>query len=831
VTQPQSVRSPLERAAKPLVQEVVGRLTADKKPDPERDMLVLAALDGRDQLNGYLDGSAARPSPREAPTPEEPPTREPLGAYLKSITVEGFRGIGQKLTLDLPPGPGLTLVVGRNGSGKSSFADALELLLTGETYRWQHRAKVWKQGWRNLHHKPAAIEAEFFVEGDKPTTVASRWKDDAELEAAETFAQSHGKPRMAVKDLGWTPALLTYRPILSYNELGSMLDDGPSKLYDALAAILGLEELTDAQDTLAEARKTRDKAHKEAGETRDAILARLREVDDDRARALVPAMEKKDWGLEAVEKALTTALAGQTAEGALPILRQLANLQTPTPEAVAAVASELREAHERQRASEGTLAAKSKDLAALLDQALRFHQAHGDGDCPICGRQKALDSEWHEHQAKEAKHLRDAAKDATEAHDKAEAARKKATALPSPPPDALAKATTVGLDATEAIQAQTNWQAGFTQAGDLDKLAQHIEQTAKPLEEAIARLRAQAAAELQRREDRWKPIALELAAWLPAARKAQKGAQAIKPLKAAEAWLKDAAFDIREQRFAPIKEKAQQIWAKLRLQSNVALEDIRLTGSAHRRQVDLDVSVDGTKGAALGVMSQGEQNALALSLFIPRATLPGSPFRFVVIDDPVQSMDPSRIDGLARVLHDTAAARQVVVFTHDDRLPEAVRRLSIPATVIEVTRREGSAVELRRAKDPVSRYIEDALSVAKTDGLPPQAARRVIPGLCRLAVEAACTEAVRRRRLGRGDPHAAVEDLLTGLNGTKPLAALALFDDEKRGSEVMPRLNKERKDFADVYRMVNEGTHVELPGPPIDLVRSTEKLAGWLQAL
>jgi hypothetical protein len=185
----------VKEGVRPLVQEVLGRLTADKKPDPERDMLVLAALDGSAALSGYLDGSAARPRPEEAAAAEQPPTREPLGAYLKSITVEGFRGIGKKLTLDLPPGRGLTLVVGRNGSGKSSFADALELLLTGDTYRWSHRAKVWKQGWRNLHHKTAAIEAEFFVEGDKPTTVTSRWKDDADLEAAETFAQSHGKPR------------------------------------------------------------------------------------------------------------------------------------------------------------------------------------------------------------------------------------------------------------------------------------------------------------------------------------------------------------------------------------------------------------------------------------------------------------------------------------------------------------------------------------------------------------------------------------------------------------------------------------------------------------
>jgi rRNA-processing protein FCF1 len=59
--------------------------------------------------------------------------------------------------------------------------------------------------------------------------------------------------------------------------------------------------------------------------------------------------------------------------------------------------------------------------------------------------------------------------------------------------------------------------------------------------------------------------------------------------------------------------------------------------------------------------------------------------------------------------------RQVVVFTHDDRLPEAVRRLDIDATVIEVTRREGSLVDTRRSKDPVSRYLDDAFALAKTE--------------------------------------------------------------------------------------------------------------------
>ena len=87
-------------------------------------------------------------------------------------------------------------------------------------------------------------------------------------------------------------------------------------------------------------------------------------------------------------------------------------------------------------------------------------------------------------------------------------------------------------------------------------------------------------------------------------------------------------------------------------------------------------------------MSQGELHALGLALFLPRATAADSPFGFVVTDDPVQAMDPANVDGLARVLSSVARSRQVVVFTHDDRLPAALRQLQLAATVLAVTRRE-----------------------------------------------------------------------------------------------------------------------------------------------
>jgi hypothetical protein len=309
------------------------------------------------------------------------------------------------------------------------------------------------------------------------------------------------------------------------------------------------------------------------------------------------------------------------------------------------------------------------------------------------------------------------------------------------------------------------------------------------------------------------------------------GNAAIPAIKAAEKWLKDTAGELRDERFAPIADRAQAICDDLLRGSNVKVAQIHLTGAASQRRVDLDVTVDGVATAALGVMSQGELNALALSLFIPRATLEESPFRFIVIDDPVQSMDPARVDGLARVLQKAAVARQVIVFTHDDRLAETVRRLAVPATIIEVARRENSAVEVRRALDPVSKYLADAFAVAKTAGLPAQAAQRVIPGLCRFAVEAACMEAVRRRRLAKGENYAAVEELLEqASHRLTSLAALTLFDDVERGGDVLGALKKAEPSFPDTFQTLNRGAHGSAgPVPTIDLARSAENLALWMR--
>jgi hypothetical protein len=220
-------------------------------------------------------------------------------------------------------------------------------------------------------------------------------------------------------------------------------------------------------------------------------------------------------------------------------------------------------------------------------------------------------------------------------------------------------------------------------------------------------------------------------------------------------------------------------------------------------------------------------------LFLPRATMSESPFRFLVIDDPVQAMDPARVDGLARVLERVAATRQVVVFTHDDRLPEAVRRLGIDVTIMEVTRSEQSVVAVRSALTPSQRALDDAFALAKTSSLPGKVANRVVPGLCRLALEAACTEVVRRRRIGRGATHADVEALLEDTLKLAPRLALALFDDPAEAGKVPDEIERRwGRSKRDVYFRCNRGAHQGDPGDNLlGFVRNVEELAKSVRSL
>ena len=106
-----------------LLSLIYEQLEQDGSADEPWSALVMEACEGEEALKRALDGVA---NSRTVP-PSSSEIQDPPAAFLKSVTVQGFRGIGKKVTLELPPGPGLTVVIGRNGSGKSSFAEGVSI--------------------------------------------------------------------------------------------------------------------------------------------------------------------------------------------------------------------------------------------------------------------------------------------------------------------------------------------------------------------------------------------------------------------------------------------------------------------------------------------------------------------------------------------------------------------------------------------------------------------------------------------------------------------------------------------------------------------------------
>jgi energy-coupling factor transporter ATP-binding protein EcfA2 len=725
----------------------------------------------------------------ERPQPTEPP---PM--YLTRIAVQGFRGIGEQAVLELPPGPGLTVVTGRNGSGKSSFAEALELVLTGSSARWEKgvRSDEMKGGWRNLHC-PAAPGIEVSTVGSADgVRLALTWPADATEPEAGTFRGHVGGQVVESRAaLGWADVLSVYLPILTYAGLGDLTASRDVDLYDQLVPMLGLGTLRSAQQRLATFRKALEENAKAARarwnqELKPAVEALAAGPEPDaRATDVLEAMRRRPWDVEAV----AARCEGTVADDTDAVLRALEALQPPDVAALTALAAELEariaDRDARLRADTG----QSAELVGLLEAALRVRGGEPQM-CPVCG-EGALDDAWRlrTEEALDAARASIAILRVAE-QDLVRLTRDARSHLSDPPP-VLARASELELSDTVLPL----WER-FAEGRHLDDpraLVAHLRTQAGPLAAAVQDLITAAEARREGRDASWRPVARDLAAWLPSARRAVAARSDIQRVKQAESTLRDVSRTLLAERFEPIEQQMKAIWERLRQRSHVELETVALMGThrSTKRGVALEVTVDGAPNVALGVMSQGELHSLALSLFLPRLTHADSPFRFVVLDDPVQAMDPYKVDGLARVLEDVARTRQVVVFTHDARLPESIRRLRIDATLLRVERGPRSSVTVRPDRDPVEAYLEEAYALSRSaDKLGPKATQRVVPVFCRGAIEAFFKAAYRRRALGDGVPFDEVERIWASARGTVAFAALGLFGDLDRGADVAKEVNR-----------------------------------------
>jgi len=750
---------------------VLARADADMSLSEQARLVVLAALESPEDLVDALGGAGLEAAPVNHPLK---PQRDvsPVGAYLASIAVQAFRGVGPKAAVPLQPGPGLIVIAGRNGSGKSTLAEALEIALTGRNSRWDNKkgkGAVWSQSWRNLHTDgPAEIRIGIAEEGSGITTIGVDWRtgDDVDVDDRNCWVQRSGQRREDPSVLGWSEALQTYRPLLSYEELGHILEGTPSHFYDQLYRLLGLEKLTEAMQRLDSRVKQLRSPSAELKRVRDELKPILETHSDPRAATALLQLKKNKPDPEAVRPLIT----GHTVASTPVAWQQATSLSVPTSEEAGERLTALREAADKEREEASRSDSLASDRAQLLELGLQFHDQHGEQPCPVCG-QGALDETW----AVEARA-------AMEREVVASRALKAARAVASEARSALV-ALVRGVvrpplsddDLTTLPAAQQAWEP-FAQLPDGDDaaLAEHVESLLPELERTYAALRDQASNLTQQRADEWGPVAEKLMDWMGKARAAAKAAPQLKLAEEALKWLRENAGDLRNERITPLADQARKIWAQLRQESNVDLGAIRLDGQNTSRRVTLQAEVDGVETEAFGVMSQGELQALALAIFIPRATSPESPFRFIVLDDPIQAMDPSKIDGFLEVLTGLARDRQVIVLTHDDRLPAAIRVSRTQARILEVTRDANSVVRVEESSDPATRILDDAFAIAADDAVPDEIKARAIPRLCREALEVTAKDVFASQALKLGRSRIEVESTWEAARKVFSRLALAL---------------------------------------------------------
>ena len=130
-------------------------------------------------------------------------------------------------------------------------------------------------------------------------------------------------------------------------------------------------------------------------------------------------------------------------------------------------------------------------------------------------------------------------------------------------------------------------------------------------------------------------------------------------LQRTESYLQKKQTELLKKR----GKQVQDLYNLLNPGASVKFEDMEPASD----QIKLHARSFGVRMSAAANLSQCQLNCLGLSVWMMRATAPGSPFGFIVLDDPIQSMDDDHceafMDSVLPHLMD-AQGKQVILLSH-----------------------------------------------------------------------------------------------------------------------------------------------------------------------
>jgi DNA repair exonuclease SbcCD ATPase subunit len=666
--------------------------------------------------------------------------------------VEAFRGFRDKQRINLDAS--VVILAGPNGTGKTSFFDALQWLLLGSL----ERLEPWRTR-RNTEHivsafRPddAAVVTAGLRFGDDEIELRRQgrhdsgfleWRDttgtvrgdEAELKLAEALA-TRSRDRASLRRILMTSGLL------QQDVVREVLEDKASDRYQHLASLLGLE----VAGAFENATRKRADRFATAGRAARTELAGL-EAQRRTAADLLERLRRENAGAPdtaAVRAELTERLAAGTS--ALKLTRELPTTSTDVAllqSAVAEIGDDLAQAQRRLTAAAADLhsvsdealkaaetaaaaAAKTAEEAraalALADKALAAARQRSEAmaalahaalpvlsdHCPVCQqeidedhvrrhleqllaaggndlpeRQRARDAALNGLGAAEAEaKTTDAAlSDLRRRREQSDQLEKERARLVASVESAIARAEQEGItlldtDALAALEAEPlnaaidDFRTVWRIAGDLGGVLRTL-----PAGEQIG----EAERELKRIEG-----------LVTAARERTTAASAREEeAKTLQRAATRAAAAVTEARFRLLAPLVSDIFSRLDPHPVFKAMDFALGVYRERGEASPIVrdAESGVEADPLLVFSSSQANVAALSYFLALGWAAGEDaMPFVLLDDPLQSLDDVNSLGFADLCRHIRQQRQLIVSTHDPRLAALLERKLSPRTPGETSR-------------------------------------------------------------------------------------------------------------------------------------------------
>jgi DNA repair exonuclease SbcCD ATPase subunit len=627
---------------------------------------------------------------------------------LTGIEFEAFRGFANAQRLDLDAD--VVLVRGDNGTGKTSVADGLLWLFTGELPRLGERAKGLRKGDdpfvnRYRGEGPARVRLacslngsrriEFERLGRANSSTLAAWDDGAAVVDAERLlAHAFGDltyPQLSQAVASWG--------ILQQHSLLAALDSGAT-MHQRLAEVVGLERVTRFADSAshvarrAATDRKRIQALQESLQKRNTSAAsRLSDVRSHTRKQQDRQERISSLFADAVHE-LPKGLRIRTPSSLdeLAAVQREVDALVQTARDVSASVTEGERSDSDQANAVHSLERELEQLRIRADDAIRDAPAQvqlassalellGD-DCPVCG-QSINAASVREHLTEV---LQQAEKDRTTVAELREAvtstqSRLRTARLAEEQRSLAERRLVSAVDRMRLVQEKASWvecEESFAPAETVPMLVEELAKVQGRLRDAYVEAQRDTPEEIAR-------ISSEVEASETEMERAEAELREATLRYERATSLDVAAHRAAERIVKRALERLEPSFAEVfdRLAPHPTFRELRATqdffyGKNHVVPEVYD-PVQKVSGNPSLIFSEGQLNVVALSYFLGLALNAGeATLPFIVLDDPIQSMDVLSVLGFADLCRRLRDRRQLILTTHDRRFASLLGRKLAP---------------------------------------------------------------------------------------------------------------------------------------------------------